>query len=120
MEKKEKKRIKGIAVILGCLLLFTGCGENGRSEGNVATETTGQKASEENSGRGQADTGMEFTELPVQEERKLTETDLRVLRSMVQIQAGDLQGSGVIYEEGENTLLVATAGHVLAHDIGEV
>lgn len=120
MEKKEKKRIKGIAVILGCLLLFTGCGENGRSEGNVATETTGQKASEENSGRGQADTGMEFTELPVQEERKLTETDLRVLRSMVQIQAGDLQGSGVIYEEDENTLLVATAGHVLAHDIGEV
>ena len=120
MEKKEKKRIKGIAVILSCLLLFTGCGENGGNEENAATETTGQKVSEENSGTGQADAEMEFTELPVQEEQKLTETDLRVWKSMVQIQAGDLLGSGVIYEEDENMLLIATAGHVLAHDAGEV
>lgn len=120
MEKKERMRVKGIVVILSCLLLFTGCGENGRSEENVSTETAGQNASEESGGTGQADAGMEYTELPVQEEQKLTETDLRVWKSMVQIQAGDLLGSGVIYEEEEDTLLIATAGHVLAHDTGEI
>ena len=50
MEKKERMRIKGITVILSCLLLFAGCGENGGSEENVSTETAGQKVSEENSG----------------------------------------------------------------------
>ena len=39
MEKKERMWIKGIAVILSCLLLFAGCGENGGSEENVSTET---------------------------------------------------------------------------------
>ena len=34
--------------------------ENGGSEENVSTETAGQKVSEENSGMGQADAGMEF------------------------------------------------------------
>ena len=48
MEKKERMRIKGITVILSCLLLFAGCGENGGSEENVSTETAGQKVSEEN------------------------------------------------------------------------
>lgn len=28
MEKKERMRIKGITVILSCLLLFAGCGES--------------------------------------------------------------------------------------------
>ncbi|MBP9666240.1 MAG: hypothetical protein KBD80_03465, partial [Acetatifactor sp.] len=65
MEKKERMRIKGIAVILSCLLLFAGCGENGGSEEKVSTETAGQKVSEENSGMGQADAGMELVELPV-------------------------------------------------------
>ena len=55
MEKKERMRIKGITMILSCLLLFAGCGENGGSEENVSTETAGQKVSEENSGMGQAD-----------------------------------------------------------------
>lgn len=50
MEKKERMRIKGITMILSCLLLFAGCGENGGSEENVSTETAGQKVSEENSG----------------------------------------------------------------------
>ena len=101
MKKKEKMRIKGIAVILSCLLLFTGCGEK-------------------DSSTGQADAGMEFTKLPVQTEQNLTGTDQRILKSIVQIQAGDLQGSGVIYDEDDNTILIATAGHVLAHDNGEI
>ena len=49
MEKKERMRIKGITMILSCLLLFAGCGENGGSEEKVSTETAGQKVSEENS-----------------------------------------------------------------------
>ena len=114
MEKKERMRIKGIAVILSCLLLFAGCGENGGSEGNVSTETAGQKVSEENSGMGQADAGMEFVELPVQTEQKLTENDFKVMKSLVGIQTGERQGSGVIYDEEENRILIATAGHVLA------
>ena len=43
MEKKERMRIKEITVILSCLLLFTGCGEHGGIEDNVAPETAGQK-----------------------------------------------------------------------------
>ena len=69
MEKKERMRIKGITVILSCLLLFAGCGENGGSEENVSTETAGQKVSEENSGMGQTDSGMEFVELRSEERR---------------------------------------------------
>ena len=107
-------RIKGITVILSCLLLFAGCGENGGSEENVSTETAGQKVSEENSGMGQADAGMEFVELPVQTEQKLTENDFKVMKSLVGIQTGERQGSGVIYDEEENRILIATAGHVLA------
>lgn len=112
-------RIKGITVILSCLLLFAGCGENGGSEENVSTETAGQKVSEENSGMGQADAGMEFVELPVQTEQKLTENDFKVMKSLVGIQTGERQGSGVIYDEEENRILIATAGHVLADDTGE-
>ena len=119
MEKKERMRIKGITVILSCLLLFAGCGENGGSEENVSTETAGQKVSEENSGMGQADAGMEFVELPVQTEQKLTENDYKVMKSLVGIQTGERQGSGVIYDEEENRILIATAGHVLADDTGE-
>ena len=119
MEKKERMRIKGITMILSCLLLFAGCGENGGSEENVSTETAGQKVSEENSGMGQADAGMEFVELPVQTEQKLTENDFKVMKSLVGIQTGERQGSGVIYDEEENRILIATAGHVLADDTGE-
>ncbi len=119
MKKKERMRIKGITVILSCLLLFAGCGENGGSEENVSTETVGQKVSEENSGMGQADAGMEFVELPVQTEQKLTENDFKVMKSLVGIQTGERQGSGVIYDEEENRILIATAGHVLADDTGE-
>ena len=107
---------------MGGLLLFTGCGESGGSgnDADAGTETAEQNVSEENSGPLQADEEREAAELPVQEERKLTETDRRILQSVVQIRAGDLQGSGVIYEEDETSLLIATAGHVLARDDGEI
>ena len=62
---------------------------------------------------------MEFVELPVQTEQKLTENDFKVMKSLVGIQTGERQGSGVIYDEEENRILIATAGHVLADDTGE-
>ena len=128
MEKKDKKwiRIKTTAAIVAaaamasCLLLFAGCGQDGGKNADIDTGTAEQKVAEENSGTGQTDAGMESMEMPVWEDRKLTETDLRVLKSIVRIQAGDLQGSGVIYDEDGNTLLIATAGHVLARDTGEL
>ena len=58
-------------------------------------------------------------ELPVQTEQKLTENDFKVMKSLVGIQTGERQGSGVIYDEEENRILIATAGHVLADDTGE-
>lgn len=128
MEKKDKKQIRrkttaakaATVAIVSCLLLFTGCGQSTGKNGDVSTQTVEQKASDEKGGTQQTDAGMEVTELPVQEKRKLTETDQRVLKSMVEIRAGDLQGSGVIYDEEENSLLIVTAGHVLAHDTGEI
>ena len=128
MEKKDKRRRRikttaatvATAAMISCLLLFTGCGQDEGKNADAGTGTAGQQVPEENSGTKQSDEGMEVTELPVQEERKLTETDQRVLRSIVQVRAGNLQGSGVIYEEEEKSLLIATAGHVLAHDTGEV
>ena len=92
MKKKRKNRVKMLAVTMSCLLFFTGCAEK----------------------------KTEIAEPPVQTEQKLTETDQRILKSVVQIQAGDLQGSGVIYDEDDNEILIATAGHVLAHDNGEI
>lgn len=120
MEKKERMRRKGIIVLLSCLLLFTGCGEKDRSEGNTDTEIAGQKVSEESSGTEQPGGETDVMELPVQTEQKLTETDLKVMKSLVEIQAGDLQGSGVIYDEEESRILIATAGHVLAEETGEI
>lgn len=120
MNRYGKNRIKIIAVALCCLLILTGCGKSGGKDTGAGTETAGQNIAEENSGAGQTDAGTESVDLSVWEDRKLTETNLRVKKSLVQIQAGDLQGSGVIYDEDGNTLLIATAGHVLAQDNGEV
>lgn len=92
MKKKRKNGVKMLAVTMSCLLFFTGCAEK----------------------------KTEIAEPSVQTEQKLTETDQRILKSVVQIQAGNLQGSGVIYDEDDNEILIATAGHVLAHDNGEI
>lgn len=98
-------------LMAGCLLLFSGCGQNGT--GDVGTATTGAQLPE-----GEA-TATEW-QLPAETEQKLTETELTVRKSLVQIQAGDLLGSGVIYEEDEKSLLIATAGHVLTHTNEEI
>ena len=95
----------------GCLLLFSGCGQNGT--GDVGTATTGAQLAE-------GETTATEWQLPAETEQKLTETELTVRKSLVQIQAGDLLGSGVIYEEDEKSLLIATAGHVLTHTNGEI
>ena len=94
----------------GCLL-FSGCGQNGT--GDVGTATTGAQLPE-------GETTATEWQLPAETEQKLTETELTVRKSLVQIQAGDLLGSGVIYEEDEKSLLIATAGHVLTHTNGEI
>lgn len=107
MKKKPKEQLKIIAVILGILVLFSGCGENGA--GTSRTETVGQPEEATN-----------VMELPVQTEQTLTETELKVMKSLVEIRTGDRQGSGVIYEEEENRILITTAGHVLADAPGEI
>ena len=98
-------------LMAGCLLLFSGCGQNGT--GDAGTATTGAQLPE-------GETTATEWQLPTETEQKLTETELTVRKSLVQIQAGDLLGSGVIYEEDEKSLLIATAGHVLTHTNGEI
>lgn len=98
-------------LMAGWLLLFSGCGQNGT--GDAGTATTGAQLPE-------GETTATEWQLPTETEQKLTETELTVRKSLVQIQAGDLLGSGVIYEEDEKSLLIATAGHVLTHTNGEI
>lgn len=98
-------------LMAGCLLLFSGCGQNGTGDAGIAT--TGAQLPE-------GETTATEWQLPAETEQKLTETELTVRKSLVQIQAGDLLGSGVIYEEDEKSLLIATAGHVLTHTNGEI
>ena len=98
-------------LMAGWLLLFSGCGQNGT--GDAGTATTGAQLPE-------GETTATEWQLPAETEQKLTETELTVRKSLVQIQAGDLLGSGVIYEEDEKSLLIATAGHVLTHTNGEI
>mgnify|MGYP004533279199 CR=1 FL=1 len=105
-------RKKIMFLMVSCLLLFSGC------EGNGA-ETT-EYSETENAGIWRPERETAATQLPVQTGQKLTETDLMVRKTLVQIQAGDLQGSGVIYDEDEKSILIVTAGHVLTHDNGEI
>lgn len=93
--------IERVLLILNCVFLLTGCGN--RSAQGPDTDTENSTLS-----------------LGEQSEQKLTETDLRVMKSIVCIQAGDLQGSGVIYEDRGDTFLIVTAAHVLEHDPGEI
>ena len=98
-------------LMAGCLLLFSGCGQNGTGDAGIAT--TGAQLPE-------GETTATEWQLPAETEQKLTETDLRVFQSLVGVRAGDLQGSGVIYDENEESMLIVTAGHVLEHDTGEI
>ena len=108
-QEQDMNRKKTVILIVSCLLLLSGCAGNGAGDPGTGTEAVKQTEGE-----------MDVMELPVQTDQKLMETDLKVMKSLVGIQAGDLQGSGVIYDEEENTILIVTAGHVLAHDTGEI
>lgn len=103
-----------MSLIMSCALLLTGCGEK-QQDTATAEETESASYTEE---------GIlpDITKLEIPEEipQKLTETDLRVFQSLVGVRAGDLQGSGVIYDENEESMLIVTAGHVLEHDTGEL
>ena len=103
-----------MSLIMSCALLLTGCGAK-QQDTETAEETESASYTEE---------GIlpDITEFDIPEEipQKLTETDLRVFQSLVGVRAGDLQGSGVIYDENEESMLIVTAGHVLEHDTGEL
>lgn len=108
-------RMKIMFFTVSCLLLLSGCSENGTADPDAGTENAGQSEAENNGAQLPGETTA--TE---QTEQKLTETELQVKKSLVRIQAGDLQGSGVIYAEETDTILIATAGHVLSHSTGEI
>ncbi len=93
-------RIKGYFV-LSCLVFSPAAAQHGEQQ-NTVTDTEVHKVSEEISGMDML-TRMEFVELPVQIEQKLTENDFKVMKSLVEIQTGERQGSGVIYDEEEET-----------------
>ena len=103
-----------MSCMISCTLVLTGCGEKSPQDVN-ATEETEISYTEE----GILPDITEF-EIPEEIPQKLTETDLRVFKSLVGVRAGDLQGSGVIYDENEDSMLIVTAGHVLEHDTGEI
>ena len=104
--------MRKILIILCCALVFTGCGE--KAQQNVTEETETSYSDE--------DILADITQIEMPEEipQKLTETDIRILKSIVKIHTGDLYGSGVIYGEDEDTLLIITAGHVLDQNTGEI
>ena len=103
-----------MSCMISCTLVLTGCGEKSPQDVNT-TEKTEISYTEE----GILPDITEF-EIPEEIPQKLTETDLRVFKSLVGVRAGDLQGSGVIYDENEDSMLIVTAGHVLEHDTGEI
>ncbi len=103
-----------MSCMISCTLALTGCGEKSPQD-TYTTEEMEISYTEE----GILPDITEF-EIPEEIPQKLTETDLRIFKSLVWIRAGDLQGSGVIYEETEDTLLILTAGHVLEHNTGEI
>lgn len=124
------KRLKitvSALLILHCVLLLTGCGNRSTREPYTTTENRYAEAesTEQTTAGQQSEVQWNWEEngalsLIEQSEQKLTETDLRVMQSMVRIQAGDLLGSGVIYEDRDDTFLIVTAAHVLEHDTGEI
>ena len=103
-----------MSLIVSCALLLTGCGAK-QQDTATAEETESASYTEE----GILPDITKF-EIPEEIPQKLTETDLRVFQSLVGVRAGDLQGSGVIYDENEESMLIVTAGHVLEHDTGEL
>lgn len=132
MQKKKSGKyemqhgISRIVALAGVAILLTGCGASPAQD--VTDETQGAGAEigideTQDIPTGEADAGswLDGEEaLWGTQEQKLTETDLTVLRSIVQIQAGTLYGSGVIYDMDADSVWIATAGHVLDDDPGEV
>ncbi len=109
-----RKFLITMSCMISCTLVLTGCGEKSTKDVNM-TEETDIAYTEE----GILPDITEF-EIPEEIPQKLTETDLRIFKSLVGIRAGDLQGSGIIYEETEDKMLILTAGHVLEHNTGEI
>ena len=104
--------MRKIIIILCCVLVFTGCGA--APQQNTVTDT------EVPSGTEEILPDLSGIEMPDEIPQELTETDLRIMRSIVKVQAGDLYGSGVIYDADEESVLILTAGHVLDQNTGEI
>lgn len=104
--------MRKIIIILCCVLVFTGCGA--APQQNTVTDT------EVPSGTEEILPDLSGIEMPDEIPQELTETDLRIMRSIVKVQTGDLYGSGVIYDADEESVLILTAGHVLDQNTGEI
>ena len=136
----KKNGSRQLAVLAGVAMLFTGCGASGTQdatdvpqnagsgtgiEAGIGTESGSGSGIEETQDAQTAETsdGSWLTgdeALWGTQDQKLTETDLTVLRSIVQVQAGTLYGSGVVYDMDADSVWIATAGHVLDDNYGEV
>jgi len=95
-------RIKyGINILLGVLLLFAGCGEQEPEKSKMAMP-------------GIVLNQMELLQSEDPENENLADMLQRAgAGMMVQLQAGNLFGSGVIYKEEDDKLIILTAAHVL-------
>ena len=104
--------MRKIIIILCCVLVFTGCG--------AALQQNTVKDTEAPSGTEEILPDLSGIEMPDEIPQELTETDLQIMKSIVKVQAGDLYGSGVIYDADEESVLILTAGHVLDQNTGEI
>lgn len=118
----EEEAMRRIYLIMLCAILFCGCSEAAHTQPVDATVKQDINA---------------VTQEAMEEKIVLQESPLLVSESpesenlagmlqeqasgmMVQIEAGGLLGSGVIYEADDEMLYIATAGHVLAQAKGTV
>ena len=106
MQKQEEKHYFGnfgirkivrTAMLMGCILwilVLAGCGKE---------EALPETEDEDGDIRHSTEDGL-----------------FRSLDATVEVAAGGLYGSGVIYEQGEKGLILVTAGHVISEDVDDI
>lgn len=113
----EEENMRSIYLILLCAVLFCSCGEMADTQ---PVDTTVKQNDTESPKPDVTPTAVVLQESPLLESMHPEQENLagklqkQAAGMMVQIVAGDLLGSGVIYEADDSMLYIATAGHVLA------